>query len=48
MSKANAQVAKQKDVSRYFEVIPDFAASMDAEGQSLEFPLTISQLERHA
>jgi MerR family mercuric resistance operon transcriptional regulator len=40
MSKA----AVSKDVSRYFEVIPDFAAFMDADGQALEFPLTISQL----
>lgn len=37
-----------KDVSRYFEVIPDFAAFMDVEGQTLEFPLTISQLAKAA
>lgn len=44
MSKA----AVSKDVSRYFEVIPDFAAFMDADGLALEFPLTISQLAKAA
>jgi MerR family transcriptional regulator, mercuric resistance operon regulatory protein len=41
-------VTVKKDVSQCFEVIPDFAAFMDAEGQSLEFPLTISQLAKAA
>ncbi len=38
----------QKDVSQYFQVIPDFAAFMDTAGQSLEFPLTISQMAKAA
>jgi len=48
MPKANRQERTKtaKDMSPYFEVIPDFAAFMDTEGQSIEFPLTISQLAK--
>lgn len=42
------QTKTPKEVSRYFEVIPDVAAFMDADQQSLEFPLTISQLAKAA
>lgn len=38
----------QKEVSQYFEVIPDFAAFMDTEGSSLEFPIKISLLAKAA
>jgi MerR family mercuric resistance operon transcriptional regulator len=47
-AKAQAPAKLQKDVSPYFEVPPDFATFMDAEGQPLEFPLTISQLAKAA
>ncbi|MEI8647118.1 hypothetical protein P4S73_02900 [Paraglaciecola sp. Hal342] len=43
MSKA----AVSKDVSRYFEVIPDLAAFMDADGLA-RISLTISQLAKAA
>ena len=50
MSKPHVKKPNKKpnDVSRYFEVIPDFSEFMNAEWLSLEFPLTISQLANAA
>mgnify|MGYP000284760268 CR=1 FL=1 len=46
MSKPQSQYTSQKpnDLADYFQVISDYSAFVDTEEQSLEFPLTISQL----
>ena len=43
-----SKVTESKDVPQYFEVIPDFATFMKNEGQTMEFPLSISQLAKAA
>ena len=50
MANQNTRACNQKEtgISHPFEVIADFVAFMEANGQALEFPVTISQLAKTA